>query len=231
MSLNATIKQHQKTVSAIVFSLALFFSALYFSKFIHFLFPLSATVSVLVSRLGFWLALLLLLVYSRKIEKQALMLWEEKRYPVQHYVVSVLLTLLTVLAAVIVVGMIAMMLQLKKESEVAQSFIPVFRDHHVLLIFTAITAGITEELMFRAYLIPRLQLIVKNTYVPVILSSVFFGLLHFGYGTALNVIGPILIGLIFGVHYVKYRNIKILMIAHFLWDYLILLLEQYLVSK
>lgn len=231
MPLSATIKQHQKTAIAILFSLALFFSALYFSRLVHFLVPISATLRVLVSRLAFWLAVVLLVVYSRKIEKQPLMLWEEKRYPARHYLVSVFLTLLTVFAVVIVVSVIAMMLPLGRQSEVAQAFIPVFREHYVVLVFTAITAGITEELMFRAYLIPRLQLVVKNAYVSVILSSVFFGLLHFGYGTALNVIGPILIGLIFGVHYVKYRNIKILMIAHFLWDYFILMLEQYLVSN
>jgi membrane protease YdiL (CAAX protease family) len=94
-----------------------------------------------------------------------------------------------------------------------------------LVWLTAITAGITEELMLRAYLIPRLQLLFKNDYIPVIVSSVLFGFLHFGYGTALNIVGPMVIGLIFGFHYVRYRNIKILIIVHFLWDYLLIALK------
>ncbi len=219
------VKQHQKTIIAIIISLMLFFFALFFSKFIGFLVPLSGATLLLLSRLAFWLALLLLLIYSRKIEKQPLMLWQEKRYSVPHYLASVLLTLLTVLAMVIVLSIIAMVLQLKAQSEGMEKMIAIFRDHHALVWLTAITAAITEELMFRAYLIPRLQLLFKNTYMPVILSSVLFGFLHFGYGTALNILGPMLIGLIFGFHYVKYRNIKILIIVHFLWDYLVIALK------
>jgi membrane protease YdiL (CAAX protease family) len=219
------VKQHRKTIIAIIISLALFFSALFFSKFINALVPLSGATLLLLSRLAFWFALLLLLIYSRKIEKQPLMLWEEKRYSVWHDAASVLLTLLTVLAMVIVLSIIAMILQLKARSEGMEKMIAIFRDHHALVWLTAITAAITEELMFRAYLIPRLQLLFKNTYMPVILSSVLFGCLHFGYGTALNIVGPMLIGLIFGFHYVKYRNIKVLIIVHFLWDYLLIALK------
>jgi membrane protease YdiL (CAAX protease family) len=220
------IKQHQKTVIAIIISLVLFFSALFFTKLIAVMAPLSTVTSWWLSRLAFWLAILLLLAYSRKIEKRPLMFWQEKSYPLWHYVASVLLTLLLILAAVIVLGIIARIFQLEKGSEEILKIILIFRNHPVLLLLTALTAGITEELMFRAYLIPRLQLLFKNDYIPVILSSVFFGLLHFGYGTVVNMLGPALIGLIFGFHYVKYRNIKILMIAHFLWDYILILLTM-----
>ena len=225
MQLPGSVRQNQKTVIAVLVSIMLFFFALFFSRFVSFLFPLPDALYLLLSRLAFWLALLLLFMYSRKIERQPLLLWNEKAYPVWRYIASVLLTLLAVFGAVIVMAMIAVMFQLKT-SEGFGRLIPVLRAYPVLLVFTAITAGVTEELMFRGYLIPRLQALFKNNYIPVVLSSIVFGFLHFGYGTALNVIGPMLIGIVFGFHYVKYRNITILMIVHFLWDYILLLLSM-----
>jgi membrane protease YdiL (CAAX protease family) len=136
-----------------------------------------------------------------------------------------------VFATVMVMGIIARLFPFKTESEKLNNLIAIFREHHLLLVFTALTAGITEELMFRAYLIPKLQILFKSAYAPPILSSVFFGFLHVGYGTALNVAGPMVIGLVFGFHYMKYRNIKILMIAHFLWDYGLLLLKLHVTPQ
>ena len=57
--------------------------------------------------------------------------------------------------------------------------------------------GFTEELAIRGYLLPRLELIFNNSWTAILISSVLFGLLHFGYGTIINVIGPFFIGLVF----------------------------------
>ena len=119
------------------------------------------------------------------------------------------------------------MFNLSHESSKLKKLGELFRNNYWLLIFTSLTAGVTEELLFRAYLIPRLQLFFKKPYMSAILSSVIFGLLHFGFGTAINVLGPIVIGIIFSFHYLKYRNIKILIICHFIWDCLILFLMLY----
>lgn len=92
------------------------------------------------------------------------------------------------------------------------------------MVFTALTAGVTEEFIFRGYLQPRLTVIFKNPYAAIILSSLLFGLLHFKYGTLANVIGPIFIGLIFSLYYWKYRNLTVLILCHFLWDLISLLI-------
>jgi hypothetical protein len=82
------------------------------------------------------------------------------------------------------------------------------------------TAGVTEELIFRVYLLQRLELLLKNSYLAIFISTVLFALLHISYGTISNVTGPFIIGLVFAIHYWKYRNIKFIIIFHFIWDLL-----------
>jgi membrane protease YdiL (CAAX protease family) len=95
-----------------------------------------------------------------------------------------------------------------------------------LKLFTVATASIAEELIFRGYLMSRLQLYFKNTWAPVVISGVIFGLDHAAYGTLSNVLGPLFIGLLFGWRYQKYRNLKILIICHFAIDFIALFLVK-----
>jgi hypothetical protein len=57
----------------------------------------------------------------------------------------------------------------------------------------------------------------------ILLSSLLFGLLHFGYGTLFNMLGPFFMGIVFAFFYNKYRHMGILIIAHSLWDILAIL--------
>jgi membrane protease YdiL (CAAX protease family) len=109
------------------------------------------------------------------------------------------------------------------ESEKIKELTIIFKSNSWLLLFTCLTAGITEELIFRGFLMPRLELLLKNRNLAIALSSILFGALHFGYGTLLQVIGPTCIGFAFAIHYYKYRNVKIVIICHFVWDLLVIL--------
>jgi membrane protease YdiL (CAAX protease family) len=217
---------NKKTISiGIIISIVLFFAALVVSKLLKDVLLLSDEVALFSSRIAIWVALAILFIYVRQIEKQPLLLWQEKKYSVVHYILSVITALLTVVAVLIVFSIVWTLLGLKKDSNSLNKIIDIFRHNHFLVVLTCLTAGITEELVFRGYIMPRLQLLFNKTYLSVIISSVIFGLIHFGYGTALNVIGPFIIGLVFALHYYKFRNIKILIICHFLWDYIVILLK------
>lgn len=221
-----TEQLNKKTITiGIVISIMLFFASLVFTKGLKILLVLSDESTLLISRIAIWLALGLLFIYVKQIEKQPFFLWEEKKYSFGYYFISVIVTLLAVVAVLIVFSIIWTLLGFKRDSDSLNKILEVFRHNHFLVLLTCLTAGITEELVFRAYIMPRLQLLFNKTYISVLASSVIFGLIHFGYGTALNVIGPFIIGLVFAVHYYKYRNIKILIICHFVWDYAVVLLK------
>lgn len=217
---------NKKTITVgIIIAIVLFFASLVISKVFKEVLSLSDESSLFISRLAIWLAFAVLFVYVRQIEKQPLLLWQEKKYSFGYYILSVITTILVVVAVLIVFSIIWTLLGLKKDSDSLKKILEVFRHNHFLILLTCLTAGITEELVFRGYIMPRLQLLFNKTYLSVIISSLIFGLIHFGYGTALNVIGPFIIGLVFAIHYYKYRNIKILIICHFLWDYMVILLK------
>lgn len=172
-----------------------------------------------ISRIFFWICLLAMYVYAVKVEKQPFLLWTEKKYSFGYYLVSVIAVLLILLAGMLILSGIELSLGLLKKSAKLNGMLSILRQNPWMVVFTCLTAGVTEELVFRGYLIPRLQLFSKSHYPPLIISSILFGAAHIGYGNIAQVLGPIFIGFIFALYYQKYRNIKVLIICHFLWDY------------
>lgn len=176
---------------------------------------LSVSTRFFISRIFFWAYFAAIYLYVIIREKQALLLWADVGYSISFYILSVICVLLVIIAGATIVAVILKSMGMFKQSKVMPLLIGMNVPVKLLGIFTA---GFLEEFIFRGYMIPRLQLFFKSRHVPIIISSVIFGLLHLGYGTVVNVVGPIIIGLVFGYHYQRYRNIKILIICHLLID-------------
>ena len=211
-----TIKK-STIIGGIAFLLFILFTTTFFLPFIRQL-GIDYKTAFLLSRLIIWSCLLLTFLYAMYLEKQPFLLWKEKKYSFSFYLKSIVITMLVLIAVLFVVSIILQALYSNLESKKMNEIIQFFKNNTPLILFTSITAGITEELLFRGYLIPRLEIIVKNTYLSILISSILFGLIHYSYGTLIQVIGPFSIGLVLDLHYQKYRNIKIAIICHFLWD-------------
>jgi membrane protease YdiL (CAAX protease family) len=110
-------------------------------------------------------------------------------------------------------------------------YVGLFKNNVPLLIFTALTAGVTEELIFRGYMQPRLEKAFNSPVLAIIITSFLFALLHAAYGTVTQFLVPWFIGALFSIFYSKYRNIKILILCHFLVDMLSLLALTFHQSK
>lgn len=218
--LNSTKKP--ALIISIILSVLLPVLAMYFSLLIKKL-GIDNETQFYISRFAIWISLLLLYLYAIKIEKQPFLLWKETNYTFSEFAKALFITFVKLFLAVYITGLLIMLFKITAESAVLQKALALFKKSYFLLFFTCVTAGITEELIFRGYLLPRLELLFKNKIPAIIISSILFGLLHIGYGTLLNVIGPIVIGLVFAIQYEKYRNIKILIICHFLWDLFLLM--------
>ncbi|MFC6224119.1 CPBP family intramembrane glutamic endopeptidase [Hymenobacter artigasi] len=173
-----------------------------------------------------WIWLLLIYLYAVKIEKQRLLLWADEKQPVLFYFISII----SVLGLSFLAGALQPLLSKfgvkAQTSQVVHEMLAYMHAHPVLLVLTCVTAGVVEELIFRGYLIPRLNILFKNSYLPVIFSALLFGAAHIGYGTLINMFVPFLLGLIFGAYYQKYRNIKVLIFCHFFIDFLSLSLGK-----
>ena len=177
-----------------------------------------------LSRLLLWASVLMLYFFAIKFERQPL-LHKEERHSFLFHVVSVLALIIIIFITALLVSMILKLTGLTSvRSERYLLLLKVFHYNTPLMLFGVFTAGVAEELVFRGYVLTRLQVLFKNSYLPVIISSVIFGLIHFGYGTIQNILVPMFIGAVFAVYYNRYKNILIVIIAHFLYDLLLVLL-------
>lgn len=200
----------------ILFTVAASFQLLEYTNF-------SKQITFFISRLAIWVCLLLLYMYSIKIERQPFLLWPEEKYSLKFFIKSVVKLMFSLFLTMLVVYFIFKITDSNIDSKTMNEIMNLFKNNIFLILFTSITAGVTEELIFRGYLVPRLEILLKNTHVAILTSSILFGLIHYSYGTLIQIIGPVFMGIIFALHYQKYKNIKILIMCHFLWDLLALL--------
>lgn len=171
----------------------------------------------LVSRLLFWFALGIIFLYCIKIERQPLLLWPEKVHGFKHACISIFVILLLVVAGSTCLRLIADVFHWQTESAIVSRLIAY---DSPIKLFIVVTAAYTEEILFRGYLMPRMQLFFKGTWMPVVLSALIFGLAHFRYATFVNIAGPVFIGFVFAAYYQRYRNIRVLIICHFIIDFI-----------
>ena len=182
-----------------------------------------------LGRLSIWVCLLFIYLFVSQIEKQKFLLWTEMPLNFTEYFKSFFRIIFAIIVGAIIIGLTLKFLgNDPKQGSKFVEIIQILKNSFPLLIFTCLTAGITEELIFRGYLMPRLQLFFNNNYASIIISSILFGLMHIGYGTIMQIIGPVFIGFVFAVHYQKYRNIKILIFCHFFWDFMSIMANAYL---
>lgn len=83
-------------------------------------------------------------------------------------------------------------------------------------VITSLTAGISEEIVWRGYIQTRLQYEFPNrAWAAIIIQAVLFGFWH---GVSVHTAFTALFGLIFGLVYVKTRRLIPIMISHWLGD-------------
>ncbi len=177
----------------------------------------SFTYLFLVSRFIIWATLGLMFLYARYGEVQKFLLWEEEKYDWKFYV-GWIIGLYALCFFSQIISAIPYLMGLREKSPNMVRMQHLMKSYPTLGMFTALTAGITEELFFRGYVMSRLALFFKNMHVQVLISAALFCAIHIGYHHWGEIIFTFLLGLIFGYHYQRYRNIKVLMVVHFIVD-------------
>ncbi|SIR51871.1 MULTISPECIES: type II CAAX endopeptidase family protein [unclassified Chryseobacterium] len=188
-------------------------------------------VNFFLNRIVLWIILIIVFLYSIFIEKKTFLLKEEKKYPAAFYIRAVVsLYFICLIGGGILNAAIQFFMQ-EKISDKLLNLAPIFRNNYFLVIFTCLTAAIVEEFLMRGYVQPRLEKIYNNPTVAIVISSVLFGILHSTYGTVSQVLGPFFIGIVFAVFYKRYSNIKILIICHFMIDFIAMMMMNFIDIK
>lgn len=92
------------------------------------------------------------------------------------------------------------------------------------LIVLPISVGIVEEMVYRGYAQPRLEALLGNKWLALLVMAVGFGIQHIAFsftsveGAVMRFIGTFIAGLVFGLLYMKMRRLLPLMIGHWLVD-------------
>ena len=87
------------------------------------------------------------------------------------------------------------------------------------ILLSVLTAGVTEELFFRAYAFERLLQLTNNTWISAFISLAGFVLIHWPGWNLAHIVGVVLpLGLILTVLYVWRRNLIFVIIIHILVD-------------
>ena len=86
-----------------------------------------------------------------------------------------------------------------------------------ILVLGAAQAALLEEIVVVAYLIPRLQRLALTAAAAVGVSALLRGAYHLYQGWG-GFLGNLLLGLVFGAVFVRWRRTWPLIVAHFLLD-------------
>ncbi len=184
-----------------------------------------------LSRIIYWVSLLGVFLYSIKVEKRQILIWKGKKRSILFYLISSLCLTIIIYSLTVINHLVVNYFSPQEVSPQISRLIEIFNKNIWLVFFTSITAGLVEEVIFRGYIQTRLVEVTKNKIIGIALSATTFGLLHLGYGTIINILDPILLGIIFSIHYQWFKNIKILIILHSLYDIIILWLNLYLFNN
>lgn len=94
-------------------------------------------------------------------------------------------------------------------------------------VLVSATAGFCEEIAFRGYLMTRLRILgkTKSWLMPVVVSSLTFGILH-AYQSLPGVIILTVYGAMFALLYIRTRSLWPCIIAHFFQDFTALFIPQ-----
>lgn len=179
---------------------------------------LSALSGIIYSRVIFWAEVVVLWWFAWQYENQTLIIWKEKQSGIKFILLWTLLLFLLFVAAYFISG-ITKLLGYRPNYETLRQISQFITGRYLLITYLSITAGVTEEIILRGYILTRLSLLFKGQYTAVIISALIFSGLHYSYNSARQFVFAFLGGLIMALHYKKYGNLKPLILAHFLFDW------------
>lgn len=114
----------------------------------------------------------------------------------------------------------------KKEEELEKSEVspifPITKKEKKLWTYVSLTAGVTEEIIYRGFLIFAVGYLFPNLQIMIVvlISSVLFGLAHSYQGFTMGVLRTTIFGILFSVLYISLGSIIPLILFHFLLDYI-----------
>lgn len=134
--------------------------------------------------------------------------------------------LATIFTVLFILGLVATLLGFADQQNVMDKIVSLMRSTNGLIfvvVGAVLIAPISEELFFRAFLLPR---------IGIVFSSLFFGVVHVGYGSIVEIVGAVLMGAVFALIFRSSKSITPCILLHMTYNafvlFIIWLLRVYL---
>jgi membrane protease YdiL (CAAX protease family) len=199
--------------------ISIFLNILYITDIFGFIKMEKTIQSQWIGEFQFWLLLGLIFLITFFVEKKKFLLWKETKQIWYFYPLSVFGIFLGAVIVGITIPLVFKMLELPLQQEKLSSLVNFYCEDKMLLVFSSLTAGVVEELLFRGYLMPRIEIFLKKGWLVIFISTLLFGLGHTTGFSLIGLVTPLLIGFIFSYHYYRFKNIRVLIFSHFLIDF------------
>ena len=170
-------------------------------------------LSYMLAELGFWLLLLVMILWIYFVEKRTIASIGWKKLTIKMTFVAIGLGFVLF----IVFGIATMVIQaigLELNQEIAKMIsgksIPV-------LILLVLRAGVVEEVLYRAYAFERINELTKSKWVAGLVPLIMFMLIHLSWGIG-HLLFIFVAGGLLTLMYVSKRNLALNIIAHLTVD-------------
>lgn len=131
--------------------------------------------------------------------------------------------LMAIFAAMLILGVISLVLGFNDQELVANKIadLPLF-----ILAFAVLAAPVSEELFFRGFLLGTISRFT-NPAIGIIGSSIAFGLVHFAYGSVVEILGTLVIGIILAFVMHKSKSITPCFLIHMSYNLLAVVVMRF----
>ncbi|MBS1525209.1 MAG: CPBP family intramembrane metalloprotease, partial [Bacteroidetes bacterium] len=132
------------------------------------------------SRFLYWGDALFVTIYAYRAEKLKPLMWDEKKLGIGAFILSVFVLYLLAIGCSII-SKIPSVFGWHEDYDAVKKLAMAMKGNTFLMVFSAATAGFTEEFIFRGYILTRLSLMFRNDFLPILVSAFLFSALHYRY--------------------------------------------------
>ena len=207
-----------ETIIAVVSVFLLEFGLICFNKYVLMSLPLAARMIFMI--VMYWIIALVPIIFCVKNKEKLACLGFSKDKILKQVLIGVvigcIMSIFITLIPILIFG---------KENTYSSYNFKYIWQYLYQFIYLLVGVALTEEFIFRGYLLKNIKDICKNSIVPIIITSFLFGLFHIFNGNIVQVVMTSFIGAIFVICREKIKDCSLLslIIAHGLYDWLIVL--------
>lgn len=207
-----------ETIIAVVSVFLLEFGLICFNKYILMSLPLAARMIFMI--VMYWIIALVPIIFCVKNKEKLACLGFSKDKILKQVLIGVVIGCIMS----IFITLIPILIFEKENTYSSYNFKYIWQ-YLYQFIYLLVGVALTEEFIFRGYLLKNIKDICKNSIVPIIITSFLFGLFHIFNGNIVQVVMTSFIGAIFVICREKIKDCSLLslIIAHGLYDWLIVL--------